>query len=84
VSDLLLVRLVEQLDADWQGMTTIDVEWRIAAHAGELAHNHALRGFDAVHLACAERLRASFDDVRFLTYDERLERAAREEGLVSP
>ena len=44
-----------------------------AARAAKLRQTHGLRALDALHLACAESLRAD----AFLTTDDRLIRAAR-------
>jgi hypothetical protein len=49
----------------------------VAYRAGEMAERFALRGFDAVHLASASRLAERFTDLRVLTFDDRLEEAAR-------
>lgn len=51
--------------------------------AGELAITHALRGFDAIHLAAAVELLRHVTSVPvvFTAFDARLARAARAEGL---
>ena len=70
-------RAVEALDAEWRGFVRQAVSDRVAYRAGEMAQRYALRGFDAVHLASAARLRERFRDLRFLAFDDRLEEAAR-------
>jgi hypothetical protein len=50
----------------------------LARHAGDLAEKHALRGYEAVHLACALQLRG--DDVLLATWDNALKAAARATG----
>ena len=57
--------------------TRIDDE--LIRRAGELADDQALRGYDAVHLATAERL--ADDDVLFVSGDRTLCAAARDLGL---
>ena len=52
----------------------------VVRHAGDLAERHALRGYDAVHLASA--LAAAADDAVLVTWDDDLGRAARAEGLA--
>jgi hypothetical protein len=43
---------------------------------------HSLRGFDAIHLASAMAIRSAVtDEFYFGCYDERLNQAARAEGL---
>jgi len=54
----------------------------LSRSAGALAQRHALRGFDAIHLASALRLSYRFDDLRFLAFDNRLTAAAREVELT--
>ena len=70
-------RAVEALDGEWRGFVRQAVSDRVAYRAGEMAQRYALRGFDAVHLASAARLRERFRDLRFLAFDDRLEDAAR-------
>jgi predicted nucleic acid-binding protein len=48
---------VEQLDTLLAEMDIIEVDEPLAHRAGELAEDYQLRGYDAVHLAAAERLR---------------------------
>ncbi|HSF99932.1 MAG TPA: type II toxin-antitoxin system VapC family toxin [Vicinamibacterales bacterium] len=75
-------RAVRQLDADWPHLVRIPMGDELARAAGRLADTHALRGYDAVHLASFEELLARCDDedVRFLSADEGLARAARALG----
>lgn len=70
-------RAVERLDREWRGYERLAVSNLVAYRAGELAERHALRGFDAVHLASAARLEERFEDLRFLAFDDRLSDAAR-------
>jgi hypothetical protein len=50
--------------------------------AGELAEQHALRGYDAVQLACAlQAQRILRDSVRMVTFDDDLRAAAAAESL---
>lgn len=57
-------------------MTTVEVGPDVATRAGDLAETHALRGYDALHLASA--LIAETDDVVMATWDDDLIRAAGE------
>jgi len=54
--------------------------WVNAGQAGDLAAEHALRGYDAVHLACALHLEG--DDVVLATWDNALNSAARATGQL--
>jgi predicted nucleic acid-binding protein len=58
----------------------IAVDEPLARQAGDLASQHALRGYDAVHLACA--LHVESDDVLLATWDEALNSAARATGRL--
>lgn len=63
----------------WGDFAVIEVAERSAA---ELAVRHALRGFDAIHLAAALELpREAGAPVAFTCFDSRLGRAATQEGL---
>ncbi len=74
------------LDADWPRTFVLNVTGTTVAAAGDLAEKHALRGFDALHLAAALDLRAAAggSPVVFSTTDRRLAEAARLEGLDLP
>lgn len=68
--------------ADWRDYHSIPTSDEVVERAGDLAADHALSGYDAVHLASAIRLRrGTAEEVRFSTWDGRLARAARSEGL---
>lgn len=70
------------LDADWPSFFVLNVSAGTARSAGDLAERHALRGFDALHLASAIELRAAgAADLRFSSADDRLRAAAQAEGL---
>ncbi len=55
-------------------MVLIGVDAGLALKAGELAEEHALRGYDAVHLATA--LSARVDDLLVVSWDRDLATAA--------
>lgn len=74
------IRKIGQLVASAQ---VVEVTQGLASEAGELAERHALRGFDAMHLASA--LAVGNGDLLFVTFDRALGRAASGAGLlVSP
>lgn len=84
---------VEQLERDFQEVyQSRPLTGEIAARAGSLTRVHALRAYDAAHLATAMVLHekaaevsGSGEDeeyrVSLMTYDETLLAAARKEGL---
>ncbi len=69
-------RAVKSLDEQWSGYARLAFSNLVAHRAGEMAERYALRGFDAVHLASAARLKERFEDLCFLAFDERLTSAA--------
>ena len=64
----------------WAGIERILVSVPLAIRAGALAQEHALRGYDAVHLASVEAI--ATDDVVFVAADGPLCGAARRLGLA--
>jgi predicted nucleic acid-binding protein len=52
----------------------------LARHAGDLAAQRALRGYDAVHLACALHLQG--DEILMATWDNALNAATRATGKL--
>lgn len=67
---------------EWRDYNRIPITEQVIAHADSLACQFALRGYDAVHLACAltwgELLRAP---VTVAAYDLELREAAQKSGL---
>jgi predicted nucleic acid-binding protein len=77
--------IVKDFDQDWESYFIVDVSDVLVKTAGHLAEKHALRGYDAVHLASAVIVRAQGErPVTFSCFDARLSRAARREGLNIP
>lgn len=72
-----VVRAVDALDAE---VGTIAVDEALAHHAGDLAQRHALRGFDALHLAAA--LSAYSERLVVVTWDRALADAAHAAGCA--
>jgi len=69
---------------DWDGIGKMEVSEETARRAGDLARKHALRGFDAIHLASALLISSGIKGgkLAFATADARLARAAAQEGLT--
>ena len=67
------------LDLDWPAFLTLDVTEPLGRSAGRLADRFGLRGFDAIHLASAQRLMMA--DLSFVTFDLRQGQAARTLGM---
>jgi hypothetical protein len=78
-----LRRAVADLEAAVASIRRIGVDEALARRAGTLAEEHALRGYDAVHLATA--LSVEDRGLVIVTWDGELARAALECGHpVSP
>lgn len=80
----LFERLRGALDARWTEWEIVHVEERLVRRAGELCARYRLRGYDAVHLAAAERVRgvsSGYAGFRFGVFDVNLARAARSLNL---
>ena len=82
ISDAAYKSVKEALDRDWPSYFILSLAGQTVKTAGDLAEKHALRGFDALHLASALDLRLSgASPIHFLTSDTRLRDAARAEGF---
>lgn len=73
-------RAITELDALNTELAIVGVDGALARHAGELAFEHALRGYDAVHLASALALGAA--ETILVTWDSDLSTAAAVAGLA--
>lgn len=73
----LAKRALDVLSDRWQ---KVEATEEIVAQAGELAEVHALRAYDAMHLASASATDPA--ETVFVTWDRALARAARAHGLA--
>ena len=70
-----------ELERRWRQFVRVDVAHSVATAAGDLAEHHALRAYDAVHLASAlEAGRGGA--LLFVSFDQTLSGAARRSGLA--
>lgn len=75
-------QILRDFQRDWRHYAKVNVSSSLIRLAGDLAERHALRGYDAVHLASAMVLRDRIPDiVAFSTWDGNLSEAAVTEGL---
>lgn len=81
VSATRLPALRDDLERLWRDVVRIELTSSLAARAGDLAEEHGLRGYDAVHLASALELDA--DDLVLVAADGRLARAAHTLGVTT-
>jgi hypothetical protein len=70
---------VTDLDSLFEVLDLVEVDDPLARRAGKLAELHGLRGYDAVHLAAADRIRDT--DVVVIAGDSALLGAATAEGM---
>ena len=72
-------------ETDWPSYLAIQVTPAICREAGDYAERYRLRGFDAIHLACFAGAAGSATgiEMRFSSFDDRLNRAARAQRRVS-
>ena len=76
--------LLLTFERDWINYMQVKVSQNLIQLAGNLAEKHALRGFDAIHLASALILRNTGVPVLFSCYDEKLQLASLREKLIQP
>jgi uncharacterized protein len=63
----------------WRATRAVELTDKIAARAGQLAGEHALRGADAVHLASA--LAVGTSELLFAAWDQRLRSGVEATGI---
>lgn len=82
-SRMLHRKRVAQLDRDWEHYVVVELTPAVARRSGELAEVHALRGFDAIHLASALWLQSAYSpELAFIAFDRPLMNAAAAAGLA--
>jgi predicted nucleic acid-binding protein len=75
----------QRLTHDWHALQIVEVTQPLVEQAGEFAQTFALRGYDAIQLAAGQALgRALTRAPVFVSFDRRLNRAARVLGLALP
>lgn len=72
---------VLELEARYQELDLVELDDVLARRAGHLAELHGLRGYDAVHLAAADRVRDP--DLVVVAGDRPLLTAATAEGMAT-
>jgi hypothetical protein len=72
---------VREFEARYQELDFIELDDVLARRAGHLAELHELRGYDAVHLAAADRVRDP--DLVVVAGDRALLTAAAAEGIAT-
>jgi predicted nucleic acid-binding protein len=80
ITDRNLRNAVTYFDSLFEELDLVEVDDPLARRAGELAESYGLRGYDAVHLAAADRIRDR--DVVMIAGDNALLGAATAEGMT--
>jgi len=69
--------------SDWKDYLRIMIDETVVARADALACEHNLRGYDAIHLACALSWQdALHETITIATFDGQLAEAARNAGVA--
>jgi predicted nucleic acid-binding protein len=76
-----LRRAVDDLETLWRGIDSHAVNGALLAKAAETARAHALRAYDAVHLAGALSFAAG-EELEFACWDKELREAAKKHGFT--
>jgi predicted nucleic acid-binding protein len=78
----LVKGVVSGFQEDWSSFIIVEVDNRLNETIHKAIVRHALRGFDAIHLASALAIASAVpDEFLFACYDERLSQAAKAESL---
>lgn len=76
--------LVADFCADWSSYSVVGLDNQLIERAAELAEGFGLRGYDSVHLASADRVRAAIPNLSFVSLDKTLNRAAKLLSIAIP
>jgi predicted nucleic acid-binding protein len=77
-------QLLGEINTSWRQLEVVEIDEILTRRAGHLALRHVLRGFDAVHLAAAERVMAETPGTAkfgFVGFDARMRSTARSLGM---
>lgn len=72
---------LDELDAIWAALDVLDVTEALVQAAAKTARDHALRAYDAIHLAGALAF-AEGEEIAFACWDNELSEAADKHGLA--
>ncbi len=82
LSDKQYALVCKDIEGDWHAYIVVELDRDILERARVVIQRHALRGFDAIHLASALSLKTETNqELLFLASDQRLLKAASAEQL---
>jgi predicted nucleic acid-binding protein len=82
LQDRVVETIVSDFKRDWISFIQIEVKNDLNDYIDRVVQKHFLRGFDAIHLASALAIREKIPhNFFFACFDQRLNQAARIEGL---
>jgi predicted nucleic acid-binding protein len=77
-------RVLEAIRDEWKDYVRLPVDDDIIQQAASLTQRHAIRAYDAVHLAAALKWQAELGEtIGFLVFDQELAKAGAAEGLTT-
>lgn len=76
ISKAAYTQALTAFESDWATMASIAVNDDLLRRAGDLAEQHRLRAYDAVHLAAAAKIAPL--GLRFMTFDQKLQAVAEQ------
>lgn len=76
MSGAAYARALTAFEGDWAAVANITVNEDLLKRAGDLAEEHQLRAYDAVHLAAAVKIAPL--GLRFMTFDQKLQAVAEQ------
>jgi len=84
LSDTQHAQQIVHFTTDWESVSTMTADHPLLLRAVQLAEGFSLRGYDALHLASADRFRQVMPDMLFVSFDIAINRAARLLGYRCP
>ncbi|MBN1847599.1 MAG: type II toxin-antitoxin system VapC family toxin, partial [Deltaproteobacteria bacterium] len=79
---ILIRETVDSFQKDWITFIRVEENDELSGYMTQVIKKHPLRGFDEIHLASAMMIHENLPDhFLFACFDERLNYAARSEGL---
>jgi uncharacterized protein len=72
---------LDELDTIWAALDVLEVSATLVHSAARTARDHALRAYDAVHLAGALAF-AEGEEIAFMCWDQELSEAANKHGFA--